>query len=202
MRRSSSEGGAERRNSLPRSTPRLTAGRSLNVRAPASDIWKIIERLAQRLGNQHPRPRRHIGDRVIVEDKFAPVEPAFEHAEAAIVFVGIALVRIGVLALRVVDKMAELPGHRPEIADLPEQPFESFLTPAPGLRHKPSRLFGQMDQDRARFENRHRPSGSSWSTIAGMRLFGLIARNSGLNWSPLPILIGITRYTAARILRA
>ena len=27
-----------------------------------------------------------------------------------------------------------------------------------------------------------------------MRLFGLIARNSGLNWSPLPMLTGITRY--------
>jgi len=28
-----------------------------------------------------------------------------------------------------------------------------------------------------------------------MRLFGLIARNSGLNWSPLPILTGTVRYS-------
>ena len=34
----------------------------------------------------------------------------------------------------------------------------------------------------------------SWSTIAGMRLFGLIARNSGLNWSPAPMLTGMVRY--------
>ena len=30
--------------------------------------------------------------------------------------------------------------------------------------------------------------------MAGMRWFGVIARNSGLNWSPLPMLIGITLY--------
>ena len=40
------------------------------------------------------------------------------------------------------------------------------------------------------------PSGSSWSTIAGIRLFGLIARNSGWNWSPLPILTGTVRYAS------
>ena len=38
-----------------------------------------------------------------------------------------------------------------------------------------------------------RPSGPSGSTIAGIRLFGLIARNSGWNWSPFPMLTGITR---------
>jgi hypothetical protein len=37
------------------------------------------------------------------------------------------------------------------------------------------------------------PPGASWSTIAGMRLFGLMARNSGLNWSPAPMFTGITR---------
>ena len=36
------------------------------------------------------------------------------------------------------------------------------------------------------------PPGPSGSTIAGMRWFGVIARNSGLNWSPLPMLIGMT----------
>ena len=36
----------------------------------------------------------------------------------------------------------------------------------------------------------------SWSTIAGIRLFGLIARNSGVNCSPLEMLTGIIRYAA------
>ena len=35
------------------------------------------------------------------------------------------------------------------------------------------------------------PPGPSGSTIAGMRLLGLIARNSGLNWSPRPMLTGL-----------
>ena len=38
------------------------------------------------------------------------------------------------------------------------------------------------------------PPSGSWSTIAGIRLFGLIARNSGLNCSPRPMLTGTTRY--------
>ena len=38
------------------------------------------------------------------------------------------------------------------------------------------------------------PPGPSRSTIAGMRLLGEIARNSGLNCSPLAMLTGIMRY--------
>ena len=30
-----------------------------------------------------------------------------------------------------------------------------------------------------------RPSGPSWSRMAGILLLGLIFRNSGVNWSPL-----------------
>src|SRR5580692_1420248 len=39
------------------------------------------------------------------------------------------------------------------------------------------------------------PPGPSESTIAGMRWLGVILRNSGLNWSPAPILTGITLYS-------
>jgi len=37
------------------------------------------------------------------------------------------------------------------------------------------------------------PSAGSWSTIAGIRLFGEILRNSSLNWSPKPIRQGTMR---------
>jgi hypothetical protein len=37
------------------------------------------------------------------------------------------------------------------------------------------------------------PPVGSGSTIAGMRLLGEIARNSGLNWSPLPMFTGTIR---------
>ena len=157
MRRSSSVGGAERRRSLPRSTPRRTAGRALDRAAPARDVGKRVERLAERLGDQHPRPRGHVGDRIVVaKEEGAPLEPALEHAEAARVFVGVALPRIGVLALRIIDEMAELPGHRPEAADLPEQPFQHLLPPARLDRREAPRFLGQMQQDRARLEDRQR----------------------------------------------
>ncbi len=38
------------------------------------------------------------------------------------------------------------------------------------------------------------PSGPSSSTIAGILLFGLIARKSGLNWSPAPMSMAWTVY--------
>src|ERR1035438_7109811 len=40
------------------------------------------------------------------------------------------------------------------------------------------------------------PSGPSGSTMAGILLFGLIARNSGVNCSPAPISTGIARYAS------
>ena len=38
------------------------------------------------------------------------------------------------------------------------------------------------------------PSGPCGSVMAGILLFGLIFRNSGLNWSPAPMLTGMARY--------
>src|SRR5260370_29505783 len=52
--------------------------------------------------------------------------------------------------------MAQLAGHRAEIADLPEQPFEALFAAAPGLRHEAPGLFREVDKDRTRFEHRHR----------------------------------------------
>src|SRR5215831_208056 len=69
---------------------------------PASDIRELLDRLAQGLGDQHPWPRTHVSDRVFgAEDVLAALQPAFEHAETAIVLVLVALQRIRVLARRV-----------------------------------------------------------------------------------------------------
>src|SRR5215472_4598034 len=125
--------------------------------APPRDPGKIVERLAQWLGDQHPGPRRHVGDRILVENELAAAQPALEHPEAAVVLVGIALVRVRVLARRVIDEMAQLPGHRAEIADLPEEPLQALLAATPAQRHEPSGPLGEMDQDGARLEERHRP---------------------------------------------
>ena len=37
------------------------------------------------------------------------------------------------------------------------------------------------------------PSKGLWSTMAGMRLFGEMARNSGRNCSPVPMFTGTSR---------
>ncbi len=42
------------------------------------------------------------------------------------------------------------------------------------------------------------PSGPSGSTSAGILLFGLMARNSGWNWSPVPMLTGIASQSRPR----
>src|SRR5205814_10349730 len=99
-------------------------------RAPPRDVRKLLKRLTERLRDQHPWPGRHVGDRILAEDEFAPFQPPLQHAEAAVVFVGVALVRIRVLALHVVDEMAELSRHWSEIADLPEQPFQHLFAGA------------------------------------------------------------------------
>jgi len=41
-------------------------------------------------------------------------------------------------------------------------------------------------------ENGPPPSAGAWSTIAGIRLLGLMAGNSGLNCSPARMLTGMT----------
>ena len=129
--------------------------------APAGDIGEIVERLTERLGDQHPGPRGHISDRIFVDNVFSRLQPPLQDAQAAVVFVGVALVRIGMLPLSVVDVVAELAGHRAEIADLPEQPLEGLLAAAAALRHEAAGLLGEVDQDRAGFENRHGPSSAS-----------------------------------------
>src|SRR5690606_40851788 len=65
------------------------------------------------------RPCGDVGDRVFAEKVGAILQPSLQHAQATVVFVGIARPGI-VLAIRcIVDEMAVLAGHRAEIADLP-----------------------------------------------------------------------------------
>ena len=93
----------------------------------------IVSRQRARLGKSSsgwPSGRAistHIGDRVVAEDETTTLEPTLENPKAAVVLVGITLMRIGVVARRIIDEMAELAGHRTEIADLPEQPFEALF---------------------------------------------------------------------------
>jgi len=143
--------------------------------APAGDVGELVERLAERFGDQHPWPARHIGYRVVVEGEVAVSEAAFEHTETAVVLVGIALAGIRMLTLSVIDEVAELPGHRTEIADLPEQPLQALFAGAPALRHEPPGPLGEMDQDRARLEHRQRSVAKLlWGVVVDNRRHAVI----------------------------
>ena len=52
--------------------------------------------------------------------------------------------------------MADLAGHRTEVADLPEQPLEDCLAALRIARHELPGFLGKVDEDRARFEHRYR----------------------------------------------
>src|SRR6478736_91797 len=71
--------------------------------APTRDVGEFLQSLTQRLRDQHPGKRSHIGDRILVENILASFQPSFQHAQAAVVLVGIALMRIVMLALRIID---------------------------------------------------------------------------------------------------
>src|SRR5208337_3417706 len=97
----------------------------------------------------------HIGDRVCVNDIFSPLESPLQYTQATIVLSGVSLVRVTMISfavdtLRVIDEMTKLAGHRTEITDLPEQPFEAFLAASRRCRHEPTSLFREMDQDWSR----------------------------------------------------
>src|SRR5207237_792489 len=82
--------------------------------------------------------------------------------------------------------MAELAGHRAEIADLPEQPLQGFLPAASGLRHEPPGALGQMDQDGAGFENRHRPVAKPvWGVVVDDRRHPVIGADPQELWLEL-----------------
>jgi len=89
-----------------------------------------------------------------------------------------------------------LAAHRSEPAHLPHHPLHDLGTAAQVGGQEAAALLGQVEQDGARFEHRHRraAAGGSWSTIAGMRLLGLMVRNAGTNCSPRPMFTNRTAY--------
>ena len=96
----------------------------------------------------------------------------------------IALFGVGRLALVVFHEMMHLAEHRAERRPSATSATRIVCHRAVGLRRPElAGLFGEIHQDGAGLEQGDCPL--SRSTMAGMRLFGLILRNSGLNCSSL-----------------
>jgi hypothetical protein len=69
--------------------------------------------------------------------------------------------------------------HGAEARHLPHEPLEHLDLAAQVLRDELPRLAREVEEDRARLEDRDRllAIGGAWSTIAGMLLFGENLRN-------------------------
>ena len=126
----------------------------------------------------------------------ARLQALVEHAVEALGLVAVAIDRVGDLLRRVHAEVMRLAEHRADAAHLEHQPLERACSGRAGRRAGSGRSWrrgraGSRPTRTARSAGRPGPSGS---TIAGILLFGLIARNSGLNWSPAPMSTGIARY--------
>jgi hypothetical protein len=86
-----------------------------------------------------------------------------------------------------------LSGHGAQATDLPKRPFLDLDACALVRRIELPELATEILEDGAGIKHRDRfAAGASGSTIAGIRLFGAIFRNSDVNCSPLPMLMYLT----------
>ncbi|KGC52746.1 hypothetical protein DO65_4937 [Burkholderia pseudomallei] len=166
--------GARRKETTETETPRLRPRRNVQSarhRRPrderverARHVRIAIEfdelaRLVEADQVAHPRERRDVGDRIgVVHDPPAMREAAVKHAEQALRLADVALARafVLVLAARELVEEAELAEHRPDAAHLEHQPLDRLVAARGIGRDEPARLLGEIQQDRARFEQRER----------------------------------------------
>jgi hypothetical protein len=128
------------------------------------DVREVVEAdqlagLVERHQVVDPRKGRDVGDRVVVAHQPGAADEALlEHVEQALrlgdVAVARPLVLLG-LAGEFVEE-ADLAEHRPDPAHLEHQPLDRLVAAAGSRRQELPGLVGEVDQDRARFEQPER----------------------------------------------
>ncbi len=144
-------------------SPRTTAGRATNA-SSARDVAELAEadqiaRFVEADEVAHPREDCDVGDRIGVAHHPLPVrQMRIEHAEQALRLGDVAVARtlVLVLATRELVEEAELAEHRPDPAHLEHHPLDRLVAAGRILRNQLAGLVGEIDQDRARFEQRQR----------------------------------------------
>ena len=139
------------------------------------------------LPRHDPWVRRHIGYCVVVGgDEVAAGKTPVEHAVKPVRFLHITIDGVRDLLGRVLSEVMVLAGHRSETADLPKQPPRCGRAPPQIVRQEPSRLVGEIAENGldSNMGMASPPSNGAVSMIAGIRVFGEMARKSGLNGSP------------------
>ena len=133
-----------------------TAGRAAIVSNQRSTLGWSSSPLALPPVQPAPRKDRHVGDRIRARHVFRFAQPPVEHPIEAARLVGVAVVGVVDLLRRVGAKMVRLAQHRAEARHLPHQPLHDLEPGARLVGHEPPRLLRQIEQDRARFEDRDR----------------------------------------------
>ena len=187
------------------STPRCTAGRAAISSNQSLQVRVVGQHDALVLPGAQPGEGGDVGDRILVAAEVLALRQALvDHAVEALGLVGVAVDRV-----RRSSRARRGGSGGPGRASARRRPSGTSATAAPrtcarsacgqelaglGRRGTP----GSRPTRTARSACRPGPSGS---TMAGILLFGLIARNSGLNWSPAPMLTGMRAVRQAALLQ-
>ena len=123
-----------------------------------------------------PRPGRDVGDRIVAGEILGVAEPFVQHAVDSLRLVAVAF--LGVLGLAAIElqEVMRLPEHRADASHLHHQPLD-------GCHRSCRRRAAAPSCPRDRAGSRPTPSSQtplSWSTIAGILLFGLMREKLGL----------------------
>ncbi len=128
------------------------AGGNGLVPAQNVGVGAEVDRLPLVAGD--PGPRRHVGDRVVACEIFGLAEPLVENAIETLGLGEIALFRVRRLALVVFHEVMHLAEHGADTAHLPHQPLDRVPVRLGLLGPELPGLFGEVHEDRARFEQR------------------------------------------------
>src|SRR5687768_9567578 len=120
---------------------------------PDLQMRKVRQHDALVLPAAQPGEGGDVGDGILTATQPGALrQPPIDHAIEAFGLVAVAVDRIFDLLRRIHAKVMRLAQHGPYTAHLEHQPLQNLVLGAVGLWHQLTRLRGQVDQDRARFE--------------------------------------------------
>jgi len=124
---------------------------------PALQVRVVVPVDALVLPRSQPGEHRDVGDRVGGAAEVAALRQApVHHAVQALRLVAVALDRVGDLLGRIDAEVVRLAEHRTDTAHLEHQPLQHLVLAARVRRQQATGLAGEVEQDRARFEQRDR----------------------------------------------
>jgi hypothetical protein len=176
-------------------SPRCTAGRASTASSHRSRLEKS-ESPDRSASTPGPADARDVGYRIANGQILAIGEAPVHHGEEPVHLVGMAVDRARDLFTGIDAEVIGLAGHRSETAHLPEHSHSLTAAFSRGVS-RPNRpvLFARFcriaPDSNTEIGKLSSPLGS---TIAGMRLFGEIARKAGSNCWPTPMSTPSTDY--------